>query len=268
MNTSEVEAPAIRAIGLWTGWGRGAGAFPADAAVAAAGRPVLSLGRAEDADPRLGAERFRRATRECLWALASVGAMLEDGGAAREALAGARTALVYVTAAAYGASNRAFIESSGSGTHFAYTAPAVVAAEVAIEFGFAGPSMVLIGGAPATIQGIWHAATLLASGACDRALVLAVELFEECADLYVRAGRACSRPLVEAAACVWLTPGEGRLALDAAGLGRVGADSVRRRLGETFACEPLAALGVERAAGRGARTLCGSWRGQTAALSW
>jgi hypothetical protein len=64
--------------------------------------------------------------------------MLEDGKASREAIAGERTALLYVTAAAYGASNRAFIERRGGVVHFAYTAPAVLA-EVAIEFGVVGP---------------------------------------------------------------------------------------------------------------------------------
>ena len=45
--------------------------------------------------------------------------MLDDGKASRAAIAGERTALVYVTAAAYGASNRAFIERQGGRIHFA-----------------------------------------------------------------------------------------------------------------------------------------------------
>ena len=80
---------------------------------------ILTLSR-----PDRPGDRFRRATRECLLALAAVDAMLEDGKASREAIAGERTALLYVTAAAYGASNRAFIERRGGVMHFAYTAPA------------------------------------------------------------------------------------------------------------------------------------------------
>ena len=263
-------APAIRALGLCTGWGPGAAAIPADAQAEAGGRRVLALGRAGAVNARFGGDRFRRATRECLWALASVEAMLEDGGAGREAIAGERTALIYVTAAAYAASNRAFIEGRGSGTHFAYTAPAVVPAEVAIEFGLSGPSVILIGGPPTTLRAIWYAATLLASGACDRALVLALEIFAECEDLYARARRLSAWPLVEAAGCLWLEPGAGRLSLlPGRRRGPTDAAALKRRLGETFACEPLAALGLGRHAGApGPRTLHGRWRGDAAELHW
>ncbi|HUG37001.1 MAG TPA: beta-ketoacyl synthase N-terminal-like domain-containing protein [Candidatus Limnocylindrales bacterium] len=264
-----MRAPRIRALGLCTGWGRGAAAIPADAAAAAAGRRLIGLGRAQDADPRLADARFRRATRECLWALAAVEAMLEDGRAGREAIAGDRTALVFVTAASYGVSNRAFIEGGGSGMHFAYTAPAVVPAEVAIEFGVSGPSLILIGGPPATLRAIWHAATLMEQGACDRALVLVVETFEECKFLYEQAWPHARRPLVDAAGCLWLEPGAGRLDLTSApGRARDGA-RLKRRLGEMFACEPLAALGLDRLAGTpGPLTLSGRWRDDAAALCW
>ena len=40
-----MRAPAIRAVGLLSGWGQGAAAVPADAARAAAGRAVLTLER-------------------------------------------------------------------------------------------------------------------------------------------------------------------------------------------------------------------------------
>ena len=129
---------------------------------------------------------------------------------------GERTALLYVTAAAYGASNRAFIERRGGVMHFAYTAPAVVPAEVAIEFGVAGPYGILIGGAPATLRAIEQAARLLEAGTCDRALVLAVEIFEECADLYARHRRSYRWPLVETAACLWLERGAGALSFESA----------------------------------------------------
>jgi hypothetical protein len=258
-----IQAPAIRAVGFVSGWGRGLSAVPADARVAAAGRDVIPLGR-----PTVEGERFRRATRECLWALAAVEIMLEDGAVDRAAIAGDRTALLFVTAAVYGASNRAFIERSGGGTHFAYTAPAVVSAEAAIEYGLHGPATLFIGGPPATLRAIWYAATLLAGGTCDRALVLAVETFAECADLYARARRRSAPPLVEAAGCAWLERGEGRLALRSTRAPRGAVAGIEGRLGETFACGPLAELGMWRQdGGAGDLRLRGHWRGEVADLS-
>ncbi len=238
-------APSVRALGLLTG--------------RASKGPVSSLGR-----PERDGERFRRATRECLLALAAVDAMLEDGREAREAVAGERTALLYVTAAAYGASNREFI-TRRSGTHFAYTAPAVVPAEVAIEFGVTGPYAIFVGGAPATLRAMRHAAALLDDRACDRALVLAVEIFDECADLFARGGRLLGRPLVEAAGCLWLERGAGELAFES----RRDARAVRGSGSELLSCAPLAEL----EAWRRRRTadplaLSGSWRGETARLVW
>ena len=262
-------APRVRAIGLCSGWGRGSAAIPDDAAAAAGGRALVGLGPADAAAAGISAERTRRATRECVWALASVQAMLEDGATGREAIAGDGTALVFVTAAAYGASNRAFIEGSGGGTHFAYTAPAVVPAEVAIEFGLTGPSALFIGGPTATLHGIWHAASLLAGDACERALVLAVETFAECAELYERARALTVAPLVEAAGCLWLEPGTGSLSL---ALGRArgrGRPGIARQVGETLACEPLCAVARWRAGGAGEPlVLDGRWRGEAARLSW
>ncbi|MBI2529308.1 MAG: hypothetical protein HYV93_25390 [Candidatus Rokubacteria bacterium] len=264
-----MKAPAVRALGLVSGWGNGIEAIPADARAAAAGRALVGLGR-----PAIGGERFRRATRECLWALAVMERMLEDGRAGREAIAGEGTALLFVTAAAYAASNRAFIQGGG-GTHFAYTAPAVVPAEVAIEFGLRGPSAIFIGGPPATLSAIWQAAALLERRACERAIVLAVEIFEECADLHARGRRWLGRPLVEAAAGLWLEPGQGRLNLEG---GRVagrrqgrhgGGLGLGGRLGETITCEPLAAVGLwRRGGGAGTLVLDGAWQGETAHLTW
>jgi len=263
-------APVLRALGFLSAWGRGAASLPADAQATAGGRAVLSLGR-----PAYAGDRFRRATRECLLGIAAVDAMLEDarpdgGRSAREAIAGERTALLYVTAGAYVPSNRLFIERAGGGTHFAYTAPAVVPAEVAIEFHLGGPSAIFIGGPPATLQAIWYAARLLEARACDRALVLAVEIFEECSDLYARGARLTARPLVEAAACAWLEPGLGTLGLECdRGRRRRDPEGIRRRLGEAFACEPFAALDLGR---RAALSECfevsGVWQGQRATLSW
>jgi hypothetical protein len=241
-------APSICALGLLTG--------------AVAAGPVASLGR-----PAREGERFRRATRECLLALAAVDAMLEDGSKAREAVAGSRTALLYVTAAAYGPSNRDFItRRGGGGMHFAYTAPAVVPAEVAIEFGVTGPYAIFLGGAPATLRAIRHAAVLLDETACDRALVLAVEVFEECADLYERSRRLLGQPLVEAAGCLWLERGAGDLVFEAR---RDGRRSGRSASGsELMSCGPLAALEAWRRSPAGPLELRGSWRGETARLVW
>lgn len=244
-----MRAPAIRALGLLTG------ARPAPAA------PILTLER-----PDRPGDRFRRATRECLLALAAVDAMLEDGKAPREAIAGERTALLYVTAAAYGASNREFIERRGGVTHFAYTAPAVVPAEVAIEYGVTGAYGILIGGAPATLRAIEQAARLLDSGTCDRALLLAVEIFEECADLYAGHRRFTRWPLVETAACLWLERGEGELRFESV---RGGGASPAARGGERFAAGPLADLRewLDRAP-TGPVELSGRWRGERARLHW
>src|SRR5262249_62355287 len=105
-----------------TGWGRGVDAWPDDARRAARDRAVVTA-----ATPPLDGERFRRATRECLLGVAAVQATLDDAGISREAIAGTRTALLYVTAAAYGSSNRAFIAAGEPGSagapHFPHPAP-------------------------------------------------------------------------------------------------------------------------------------------------
>jgi hypothetical protein len=246
-------APAIRALGFLSGQSRADAGAPAG---------ILALPR-----PNRVGDRFRRTTRECLLALAAVDAMLEDGMVGREAIAGDRTALQYVTAAAYAASNREFIERRGGVMHFAYTAPAVVSAEVAIEFGITGPYGILIGGAPATLRAIEQSARLLETGRCDRALVLVVEVFEECADLYARHRRFDRRPLVETAACLWLERGQGDLRFESTR--RAGAAGDASRGAERFAAGPLADLREwldrERA---GPLELSGRWRGEHARLRW
>ena len=259
-----MRAPAIRAVGLLSGWGPGAAAVPSDATRAAAGRAVLSL-----EPPAFTHERFRRSRREALLGVAAVGAMLEDAGVGAEAIAGERTALLFATAAAYAASNREFIEARTGGMYFPYTAVAAVPAEVAIEFGLTRPYEILIGGATATMRAVARAAALLESGACDRALVLTVEIFEECADLFARARGRLARPLVEAAGCLWLEPGEGTLSFDHRRGGRREAGSERQRLGEMLACEPVAALALARDGGAGEPPrLQGVWRGESARLAW
>ena len=255
-----MRAPALRALGFLSG----ADTVREEAREVARGHSVLSLGR-----PRPRDERRRRATRECLLALAAVEAMLEDGSAGAPAIAGERTALLYATAAGYAASNRAFIERRGGSIHFAYTAPAVVPAEVAIEFGVTGPYAIFLGGPPATLRAIWQAAIWLEAGMCDRALVLAVEIFEECADLYARTRRPGSRPLAEAAGCAWLEPGHGDLTFQSERGGRPRAGTRHAEASEMFGCEPLAALDRWR---RGPPPtpleLSGAWRGEQARLVW
>jgi hypothetical protein len=231
----------VAATGVLTGWGAGVEALPPNAGEAANGRGVIALSR-----PALEGDRFRRATRECLLGVAAVEALLGDGGLSREALRGSGTALVYVTATAYAAANRAFIEQAvGSGTlHFPYTAPSAVPAEVAIEFALTGPYVILIGAADAALDALWQGAMLLARAACERVLVLAVETVEECADLFARGRWLTRRPLVEAAVAVLLT-GEGGEDVD---LGAVTSRlrTVSRRAGETLACAPLIALALSR----------------------
>lgn len=249
-----MRAPAIRALGLV----RPPGAAPGIPG-GPGGEAVVSLG----ARQRPG-DRYRRTRRECLLAIEAVEAALVEAGADRSELAGERTGLVYVTAASYAASNRAFIDGTGSSIHFPYTAPAAVPAEAAIDFGLTGPYGILIGGPPAMLAAIWQAGLWLEQGDADRVLVLAVETLEECADLHRRARRRVGGPLVESAACLWLEPGAGELAL-AWDADRHGGGSAAPHL----ACEPLVALEAWRAGAPGRDvTLEGAWRGRRARLVW
>jgi hypothetical protein len=246
-----MRAPSIRALGLLTAAAGPEGDPPRHA-------HVMSLGPRQ----RSG-DRYRRTRRECLLAIEAVEAALAEASLGPEAVAGPRTGLVYVTAGAYAASNLAFITGAGERIHFPYTAPAAVPAEVAIEFGLAGPYGIMIGGPPSALEGIHQAATWLDAGACDRVLVLAVEVFEECADLLRRARRLTGPALVETAACLVLEPGRGRLSLTWPP-GRAPRPAPRH-----WACEPLVALGAWRAGLRlGDLVLEGAWRGRHARLTW
>jgi 3-oxoacyl-(acyl-carrier-protein) synthase len=278
-----MKGTAVEGVAVLTGWGQGIQALPADASRAAAGRAVIPLAR-----PALEGERFRRATRECLLGVAAVDALLRENHISREAVKGSATALIYVTGGAYGASNHAWVAADTarpaepddrpserrrgavSGTlHFPYTAPSVMSGEVAIEFGLTGPYGILIGGAAAAIDGLWQATLLLEAGRCERALVLAVETFEDCAELYARARWLVKRPLVEAAACVLLTPGALRTRYDAPRAASPLEARVRARAGETLAGAPLVALALAREDGAtGPIGVTGEWRGRRAGLYW
>jgi hypothetical protein len=262
-----VSGVGVAGIGLVTAWGEGVAALPDDARRAAAGRRVIAMPR-----PALAGDRFRRATRECLMGVAAVEALLRVTQIERAALAGEGTALVYVTAAAYGAANREFVVPSAptGALHFPYTAPSAVAAEVAIEFGLRGGYVILVGGGPSTVDALWHAGRAVARGDCARALVLAVETFADCEELYRRARFQVPRPLVEAAACALLVPGDDELAIEPAVASRRREAAPleargRLRAGETFACAPLIALALGGGRGPGA-SLTAEWRGRRGGL--
>ena len=283
----------VAAVGVVTGWGQSAVALPPDAVRAAAGRRVIAV-----EPPRAAGERFRRATRECLLGVAAVEALLREANIEREEIRGCETALVYVTAAGYGAANHGFIVAGaarrdvGAGAanteysvggprkaragavasstlHFPYTAPSAVPAEVAIEFGLTGPYVILLGGAAATIDGLWQATLQVGRGRCRRALVLAVETFSECEELWARGRWLLRPPLVESAACALLIPGPSRATYAPASTESPLEALARARAGETLACAPLIALALARAGGGAAPfRLTGQWRGRRAGLAW
>ena len=255
----------LLAVGMVSGWGEGLGALPGDASDACAGQASLMVER-----PQLDGERFRRATRECLIGVAAVRALLAASGRTARDISGGATALLYVTAAAYGASNRAFVEAAPpAGTlHFPYTAPSAVPSEVAIEFQVTGPYVIFVGGATATIEALAHAARLIERGECEQALVLAVETFRECEDLHARARWLLDRPLVETGACALLGRGSGRLrVVDATERSEL-AGRARRRAGETLACEPLIGLALGLESGDDSLHVTGEWRGRRLGLEW
>lgn len=191
---------SFRGTSLLTGWGEGLHCLPTDAYAAAAGRRILPLSTPQFADDHL-----RRATRECLLAITAVEqALLHSSWSATE-LAGQRTALVYASASSYVAANWAFLHAdTSSAMYFPYTAPSAVPGEVSMYFNITGPYLSFLSGANAGLEALWQAATLLNTDQCDRALILGVETFIECEDLYTRGRRLFSMPLVETAVCLLL----------------------------------------------------------------
>ena len=201
----EPRAPRILGVGVVTGWGEGVEGLP-DAASHLGER---DRGLVTAPTPVLDGDRFRRATRECLFAVAAAKAAVADAGLGETDLTGPRTGILYVSATGYAAANRAFLEDERSTTlHFPYTSPSTVPGEVTIEFGIRGPFVNLMGGAPATLLALWSAARWLTEGRADRVLVIAVEAFHEVWDLFRRARRLYDGPLIEGAACLLLDAGE------------------------------------------------------------
>ena len=198
--------PRILGIGVVTGWGEGIqGLFDASSHSGAHGRGLVTA-----PTPVLDGDRFRRAPRECLFAVAAAKAAVADAGLGENDLAGPRTGILYVSATGYAAANRAFLEDEKSTTlHFPYTSPSAVPGEVTIELGIRGPYVNLMGGGPATLQALWWAARWLVEARADRVLVIAVEAFHEVWDLFRRVRRLYAGPLIEGAACLLLEAGGG-----------------------------------------------------------
>jgi hypothetical protein len=190
----------VSGYSLLTGWGEGLYSLPANVRLAANGCRVLPV-----STPACTVERLRRATRECVLAVTAVEQAVGRSPITASDLMGPRTALVYTSASAYAAANWAFLrEDKEQALYFPYTAPSAVPGEVTIQFGITGPYLSFLSGANAGVEALWHAATLLTTNQCDRALVLGVETFMECADLFTAGRWLLSAPLVEAVTCLLL----------------------------------------------------------------
>lgn len=190
----------FRGASVISGWGDGLTAFPPDATIAASGRMILPL-----SPPQFVDDRLRRATRECAFAIAAVERMLLHSSVSAVDLAGRRTALVYASVSSYVAANWAFLHADASSVmYFPYTAPSAVPGEVSMYFNITGPYLSFLSGANAGLEALWQAVTLLNNDQCDRVLILTVETFVECEELYKRSRRLLSWPLVETAVCLLL----------------------------------------------------------------
>jgi hypothetical protein len=236
-SVGDFPTPTIRGIGAITGWGDGIEALPK----ASLPRGERAGGLVTAPTPALAGDRFRRATRECLLAVAAAKAAVIDAGLTETALAGSRTGILFVSATGYAAANRAFLEDETSTTlHFPYTSPSAVPGEVTIELGIRGPYVNLMGGAPATLQALGWASRWLAEGRADRLLVVAVEAFHEVRDLFGRARRLYEGPLVEGATCLLLEAGAGGTVRWASRLGgpTEGGRTVRAVLEQVLDGEP------------------------------
>ena len=106
----------------------------------------------------------------------------------------------------------------------------------------------LLSGANAGIEALWQA-RLLTTAQCDRALVLGVETFQECAELYTTGRWLLGTPLLEAAACLVLErhPSHAAVRYRAAsgtrGLARLVAGEREGALASVYLCTPTARAG-------------------------
>ena len=183
---------------ITTGWGRGLSGLPTDAHVAAGDRHIVPL-----PTPQTDDERRRRATRECILATTAVEEALAASALSTADLAGPRTAVLYASASSYAAANWEFLNAATRNVmKFPYTAPCAVPGEVSMRFRITGPAVAFLSGASAGLEALWYAKTLLLADQCDRALVLGVETFAECEDLYTATRRLLHLPLVEATFCL------------------------------------------------------------------
>ena len=199
-HASHTSGVRITGSSVITGWGVGLHSLPAHASAAANGCRILPI-----AAPTMADERLRRATRECVLAVSVVEQALASCMLLGSDVAGSRTAIVYASAAAYAAANWAFlVDDKDSTLFFPYTAPSAVPGEVTIHFGMTGPYLSLLSGANASIEALWQAAMLLTNDQCDRALVLGVETFLGCEEIYTSGRWLLRSPLVEAAVCIIL----------------------------------------------------------------
>ena len=235
----------VQAVGVLSGWGEGVAALPADAREAAA---AATPGDPADAPGRSTASGSAAPRASACWALPRSSDAGRCAAWTGRRSPGPRTALLFVTA---GGVRRIEPSSSSRGGRGPCTSrtrrPRAVSAEVAIEFGLTGAYVILIGGPAATLRAIWQARPALARRArCDRALVLAVETFEECEDS-VAAGALAHRrrPWWKPRRALWLEPRDGRRDRRA-GSGSDAAleAAAQTRAGSTLACGPLVALAL------------------------
>ena len=172
----------------------------------------------------------------------------------QDEVAGSGTALVFASASAYAAANWTFV-TGGTETalHFPYTAPSAVPGEVTIQFGITGPYLTLLSGANAGIEALWQAVVLLTTAQCDRAIVLGVETFQECAELYTAGRWLLGTPLTEVAACLILERHASLAGVrygaggGASGLHRLVHAEPVQALAEVYLCAPTRQAG-QRAA--------------------
>ena len=296
--------PRILGIGVLTGWGEGVPGLPDVSSLPGErGRGLVTA-----PTPVLEGDRFRRATRECLFAVAAAKAAVADAGLAEADLAGPRTGILYVSATGYAAANRAFLEDETSTTlHFRTLRPARCRAGDD-RAGFAA-YVNLMGGAPRPAGALWAARWLTKAAPtgcwCSPSGVPEVWIYfagptalrqtahRGAACLLLEAGEGDTLRWAAAMAgpsgarrtvatvlrqvlngqaprLVWsAVTGSGREAAEARLLDEKGAPPAMPRLGEALAMGPLLALARTRCgAAPGPWLLTATWRSEYAAVLW